>query len=68
MYMQHQDLSPGIIPDRSPQLIGNPNKQLAARLGAQWNFSTARRPQRDGHTERVNGASNVFCVTLFGLT
>ena len=52
--VQHQGLSEVIISDRGPQFISTFNKALAARLGIKWNLSTARHPQTDGQTERVN--------------
>ena len=75
MYMQHvvqhEGLSPVIISDRGPQFISTFNKQLAARLGIPWRLSTARHPQTDGQTERVNrpiGSLRMCCVILFLLT
>ena len=52
--MKHQGLSEVIISDRGPQFISTFNKTLATRLGIKWNLSTARHPQTDGQTERVN--------------
>ena len=52
--VQHQGLSEVIISDRGPHFISTFNKALAARLGIKWNLSTARHPQTDGQTERVN--------------
>ena len=52
--VQHQGLSEPIISDRGPQFISTFNKALAGRLGIKWNLSTARHPQTDGQTERVN--------------
>ena len=52
--VQHEGLSFVIISDRGPQFSSKFNKALAARLGISWRLSTARHPQTDGQTERLN--------------
>ena len=51
--VQHEGLSHVIISDRGPQ-FNKDNKALSTRLGISWHLSTARHPQTDGQTERVN--------------
>ncbi|SPQ99093.1 unnamed protein product (mitochondrion) [Plasmodiophora brassicae] len=43
-----------IVSDRGPQFISKFWKQLLNRLGVQRNLSSARHPESDGQTERVN--------------
>ena len=58
MYVQHvvqrEGLSHVIISDRGPQFNNKFNKTLSTCLGISWRLSTARQPQSDGQTERVN--------------
>jgi len=43
-----------IISDRGSTFVSNFTRALNALLGITENFSTARRPQTDGQTERAN--------------
>ena len=52
--VQHEGLSHVIISDRGPQSNNKFYKALSTRLGISWRLSTARHPQTDGQTERVN--------------
>ena len=52
--VQHEGLSYGVGSDRRPHFNSSFNKALAACLGTIWHPSTARHPQTDGQTERVN--------------
>ena len=52
--VQHEGLSHVIISDRGPQFHNKCNVALSTCLGISWRLSTARHPQTDGQTERVN--------------
>jgi transposase InsO family protein len=43
-----------IVSDRGPQFVSNFWKHLLSLLSIQRNLSSARHPQSDGQTERVN--------------
>jgi transposase InsO family protein len=54
-----------IISDRGSTFVSNFTRALNSLLGITKNFSTARRPQTDGQTERINQEIehylHVFC-------
>ena len=52
--VQHERLSHVIISDRGPQFNNKFYKGLSTRSEISWRLSTARHPQTDGQTERVN--------------
>jgi transposase InsO family protein len=47
-----------IISDRGSTFVSNFTRALNSLLGITENFSTARRPQTDGQTERMNRRSS----------
>jgi len=53
-------LPDSIVSDRGSQFISNFWTYLCARLRVKYNLSTARHPQTDGQTERVNSVVEAY--------